>query len=73
MNPPVDETRPGWSLFWTYLSNIARASQESGVTGSRPTKGLWIGRQYYDTTLELPVYVASLNPTVWKDAAGNTV
>lgn len=52
----------------------ANAIQESGTTAQRPTTSLWIGRPYYDTTLNLPIWVNAVSPSVvWKDAAGNTV
>lgn len=47
--------------------------QESGTTAQRPTSKLWVGRQYYDKTLNKPIWVNSVNPVVWKDAAGTTV
>jgi hypothetical protein len=45
----------------------------SGTTGARPTSpaiGLYVGFQYWDSTLSKPVY---WNGTVWKDATGATV
>ena len=65
-------TRSGseWlNLIWLAANSVT----ESGTTAQRPTSSLWIGRYYYDTTLNLPIYVNSVSPAVWKDAAGNTV
>jgi hypothetical protein len=43
---------------------------QSGVTANRPDKVLWIGRRYFDTTLGKPVYLKSINPSVWVDGVG---
>lgn len=32
-----------------------------------------VGDWYYDTTLNKPIWVNSISPVVWKDAAGTTV
>lgn len=42
----------------------------SSTTAARPTTGLYIGMQVFDTTLGKPIW---WNGTVWKDAAGTTV
>jgi hypothetical protein len=45
----------------------------SGTTGARPVSpaiGLYVGFQYWDSTLSKPVY---WNGSVWKDATGATV
>jgi hypothetical protein len=42
----------------------------AGTTAQRPTVGLVVGLQYYDTTLGIPIWY---NGTVWKNAAGTTV
>jgi hypothetical protein len=57
----------------TRIHVICSALRQSGTTANRPTSGLWIGRQFYDTTLLQPVYVSSVKPTVWRDAAGAVV
>lgn len=61
---------PVWMNWATRIHNIARSLQESGTTANRPITLLWIGRRYYDTTLNKPVYVSAVNPPVWRDAAG---
>jgi hypothetical protein len=43
---------------------------ESGTTADRPTLQLQIGQQYYDTTLQIPIWY---NGTVWKNASGTAV
>lgn len=62
-----------WLQWFSRTHAIVTASQQSGTTANRPTDGLWIGRIYYDTTLGFPVWVNSVGPVVWHDAAGNVV
>lgn len=62
-----------WRSWFSRVQAIVSASQQSGTTANRPTKVLWLGRRYFDTTLGKPVYVRSVNPTVWVDAAGVVV
>lgn len=60
---------------WLNWFNLAHASvistRQSGTTANRPTDGLWIGRQYFDETLGVPIFVKSVNPTVWVSSAGD--
>ena len=44
-----------------------------GSTAQRPVIALYLGMQYFDTSLGKPVYCSQLNPVVWRDAAGNIV
>jgi len=46
---------------------------ESGPTGARPTHGLFVGDQFFDTTLKHPIWVSDINPTVWINALGKKV
>lgn len=63
-----------WANFFASVHRICFALTQSGTTANRPTKILWVGRMYYDTTLGLPIWVNATTPAVvWKDAAGNTV
>ncbi|MGM7634684.1 right-handed parallel beta-helix repeat-containing protein [Bacillus sp. Hm123] len=43
---------------------------QKGSTANRPSESLVVGKQYFDTTLNKPVW---WNGTIWKDANGNTV
>lgn len=74
INPPpyLEATRTIFTWF-TQVFVICFSIQESGTTAERPTKSLWIGRRYYDRTLNKPVYVSSVNPTVWRDASSAVV
>lgn len=72
-NPPLTKESQALFTWFTQVYTICFAIQESGTTADRPTKNLWIGRRYYDETLSKPVYVRSVNPIVWRDAAGVVV
>lgn len=76
--PPITESlsAPGpipraWAVWFTNL--WVQTNSVSGVTADRPTKELFVGKTYYDTTLNKPIWLRSVRPTVWKDAAGVTV
>lgn len=58
-----------WLTFFTKLGFTMESMRESGVSANRPTKGLWIGRSYFDTTLGYPIWY---DGTQWVDAQGNT-
>lgn len=75
-DPFVDEQRYSsrtWMQWLSWVHRVVSACTQSGPTADRPTTVLWIGRQYYDTTLNKPVYVRAVKPTVWRDAAGSIV
>lgn len=76
-NSPVVDGRQmvttPWNQVFSRWQSILSAIQQSGTTANRPTAGLWIGRQYFDTTLNKPVYLKSLRPSVWVDGAGTVV
>lgn len=59
-----------WQQAMSRIYRIAQAMQMAGTTANRPTQGLWIGRFYFDTDLGEPVWVLSVNPTVWATAGG---
>ena len=59
-----------WSSWVQRVHNIVISVQQSGTTADRPTKLLWIGRRYFDETAGKPVYLKSINPSVWVDGAG---
>ena len=62
-------TQP-WSSVFSRWHTIIVSAQQSGTTAQRPTKVLWIGRRFFDTTLGKPVYIRSVGPAVWVDGAG---
>lgn len=74
---PISDKGGMVTLAWQQLFNLWQAAMlaaySSGPTANRPTSRLWIGRQFYDTDLNQPVYVSAVNPTVWRDASGAVV
>lgn len=62
-----------WSAWFARLFFVAQALGDSGITAARPTTSLYVGRNYFDTTLGKPIWIQSLNPTVWVDATGAAV
>jgi hypothetical protein len=74
--PVTDESRKvtsPWASWFSWAQATLSAARQSGVTAKRPVVGLWVGRRYWDTDLAIPVFVASVRPTVWVDAAGVVV
>ena len=78
-NVPVDTidargvpvaVQSGWANFFSSSYNILSALTQSGTTANRPTKLLWSGRTYFDTTLGLPIWYKF---TGWVNASGNSV
>jgi hypothetical protein len=68
-----DKLTPVWGSWVTRVHNAVSSLYQSGTTADRPTSLLWLGRVYFDTTLGYPVWVQSVRPTVWVDAAGTPV
>jgi len=77
---PLDEGG-NWKTAWLqWLARTHRAvsaAQQSGPTADRPTTVLWIGRTYFDTTINKPIWVKSVpakpTPAIWVDATGAVV
>jgi hypothetical protein len=75
-SPVVDAdltSSTAWQAWFSRIHSIVVTGQQSGSTAKRPTTQVWIGRQFYDTTLNKPVYVSAVKPVVWRDAAGAIV
>lgn len=71
---PADGTATNpWQQWFSRINSIIVTGQQSGPTAARPTTQVWIGRQFYDTTLNKPVYVSAVKPVVWRDASGAVV
>jgi hypothetical protein len=64
---------PAWAQWLTRTHANTVTLQQSGPTAERPDKMLWVGRQFFDTTLGHPIWLQSINPTVWCDATGAAV
>ena len=63
----------GWQGFISSVGSVLLAITSSGTTAQRPTKGLFVGRAYFDTTLGKPIWLKSVGPVVWVDATGTPV
>lgn len=76
-NTPVVDSdgtaMPPWQMWFSRVNTIVATGQQSGPTSARPTTQVWIGRQFYDTTISKPVFVSSVKPIVWRDATGAVV
>jgi hypothetical protein len=57
----------GSTITWRKIQDV-----ESGTTAARPTANLVTGQQYFDTTLNKPIWRNTAN-TGWVDATGTTV
>lgn len=57
------------------VTGILNAVVASGTTANRPTKFLWVGRPFMDTTLGIPIWIQSITAGVatWVDATGAAV
>lgn len=51
------------------------AVQQSGTTAQRPTTQMWVGRPYFDTTLNKPIWAKTISgiTVTWVDATGTGV
>ena len=69
-NPQLNKISVEWQNWYQQVFNILNAATQSGPTANRPTKGLWLGRTYFNTTTgNLDVIVAvSSTSTTWKSA-----
>lgn len=71
---------PLYQAFISSIYNWLSPVGQSGTTAQRPTSTsniaqtfMYVGRSYFDTTLGKPIFVKSLNPTVWVDGSGAVV
>jgi hypothetical protein len=62
-----------WRTWFAKLYYVVSPLGDNGTTLERPTQDLYVGRGYLDLTLGKPIWVQSLNPTVWIDAQGTAV
>ena len=68
---------PIYQAFIASIFNWLSPVGQSGTTAQRPVNArgvfMYVGRSYFDTTLGIPIWVKSLNPTVWINASGGVV
>lgn len=63
-------SRVAWAEWFMQVFRICFSVQQSGTTADRPTKDLWVGRTYFDTTLNRPIWYTGTN---WIRADGVVV
>jgi hypothetical protein len=71
----ASQVSQGWAQFFSNAYNILNAVTMSGTTANRPTKFLFAGRPYFDTSLAAngkPIWRNKGN-TGWIDATGAAV
>jgi hypothetical protein len=59
-----------WLEFFSAAFFSLQAQESSGTTAKRPLKNLFIGRPYFDTTLNRPIWYTGTN---WIRADGVVV
>ncbi len=69
-------TTSAWRAWLELLYYFVKPLGGSGTTAQRPilATGLYVGLQFFDTTLGKPVFVKTVaSPAVWVDATGAVV
>ena len=56
LNDDSGSVSQSWMTFFNSAFMILTALTQSGPTANRPTKLLWTGRTYFDTTLGIPIW-----------------
>lgn len=69
----VEGSKRDLLLWLTQVWTVVRVVNLSGTTAQRPKTSLFIGMTYFDTTLNLPIWLQSANPSVWIKADGTVV
>lgn len=70
---------PVYQAYFSSINNWLGPVGTSGSTAQRPTSAgtsnvfLYVGLNYFDTTLGVPIWIKQLNPTVWVNASGTVV
>jgi len=57
LNSPIGSNE--WIAWFDQVTIAINSIQKSGTTADRPTKNLYIGQRYFDTTLGRPIYLQS--------------
>lgn len=74
-DPIIENNKASQSfrIFLSKLFTVVSSIEGSGTTANRPTTHLWVGRFYFDSTLNKPIWVKTTSPVVWVDATGASV
>lgn len=62
-----------WADWFKQVFRVCFAQSQAGTTAQRPTKGLYIGRRYFDTSLGANGRPVWYTGSVWVDSDGNSV
>ena len=72
---PVDSDGGSLNNEWRNQVVVIQLAVNSlyqyGTTAQRPTKNVYVGQMYFDTTKGFPIFIKSLNPIVWVNGAGS--
>lgn len=68
-----DAIDPNWYFALKQTMKWINENSQHGTTAQRPVTNLYIGRQFYDTTVGDWIAVHSTNPTVWHKGGGAVV
>jgi len=72
--PVAVEINPVWQAWFESIQFWLFPVGQFGTTANRPTVNLYVGRGYYDTTLQYPVWVHQVSPSIiWHNASGAPV
>lgn len=68
------ELDPVWIAWFNSVAFWLFPNGQFGTTAKRPTSNLYVGREYFDTTLGFPVWVKAISPSiVWVRYDGTPV
>jgi hypothetical protein len=62
-----------WESWFQSMYDVTRPLGNNGTTANRPTTNLYVGQDYFDTTLGFKITIKSLGPTVWVRYDGTVV
>ena len=67
-----DQINNALRLYFNQIDNFTQgiSTPDSGTTVNRPKNNLFVGQQYFDTTINRPIWWTG---TVWINASGTTV
>ena len=72
LQPVSPDGKPDKRWFDNAVATINDAYAGTCTTSTRPTNAV-IGQHTFDTTLGVPIWLKSVNPQVWVNAAGTVV
>lgn len=61
------EPNSPFAAFFTQVFTLCFDVANSGITASRPTRNMYVGKQYFDTTIGKPIW---WNGSIWVKSDG---